>query len=85
VSQKGGTQNKTLYFKELLLRHFFLNNWPIKLAYCQKQIEFGRHRIQLIEKVTNRDETISIAMYVLIGEVNSPNETTSIAMYVCDI
>jgi hypothetical protein len=85
VSQRGGTQNKTFYFRELPLLHFFLSDWPIKLACCRKQIELGRHRIQLIGEVTSRDETTFVAVYVLIGEANSPDETTSVAMYVCDI
>jgi hypothetical protein len=43
VSQRGGTQNKTFYFRELSLLHFFLNDWPIKLACCRKQIETWVH------------------------------------------
>ncbi len=65
--------------------HFFLSDWPMKLACCRKQIELQRHRIQLIGEVTSRDETTFVAVYVLIGEANSPDETTSVAMYVCDI
>jgi hypothetical protein len=45
VSQRGGTQNKTFYFRELPLPHFFLSDWPIKLARCKKQIELERHLI----------------------------------------
>jgi hypothetical protein len=50
-----------------------------------KLIELGRHNIQLIGEVTSRDETTSVAVYVLIGEVNSPDETNSVVVYVCDI
>jgi hypothetical protein len=85
VNQRRGIQNKTFYFREFPLLHFFLSDWPIKLACCRKQIEPGRHRIHLIGEVTNKDETTFIAVYVLIGEVNSPDETTSVAVYVCDI
>jgi hypothetical protein len=85
VSQRGGTQNKTFYFRELLLLHFFLSDWPIKLACCRKQIEPGRHRIHLIGEVISKDETTFVVVNVLIGEVNSADETTSVTVYVCDI
>jgi hypothetical protein len=45
LCQRGGTQNKTYYFGELPLLHFFLSDWPTKLARCKKQIELGRHLI----------------------------------------
>ncbi len=85
VSQRGGTQNKTFYFRELPLLHFLLSDWPIKSACCRKQIEPGRHRIHLIGEVISKDETTFVVVYVSIGEVNSPDETISVTMYVCDI
>jgi hypothetical protein len=85
VSQRGGTQNKTFYFRELPLLHFLLSDWPIKLACCRKQIEPRRHRIHLIGEVISKDETTFVAVYVSIGEVNSPDETISVTVYVCDI